>query len=68
MDMFIPGAGYVPYQGDVFEVIYDISGSEVVVTLEYINGNNCLPIDTLTGKEISDNLVYAEIKAWRKIR
>jgi hypothetical protein len=66
--MFIPGAGYVPSQGEVYQVIYEIGGTELVVTLEYINGSNCLPIDTLTGKEISANLAYAEIKAWRKLR
>jgi hypothetical protein len=68
MDMFTTGANFIPNKGDVYEVIYNICGSEIVVTLEYRNDINCLPIDTLTGKEISDNLAYAEIKAWRKLR
>lgn len=67
MEGFTEGHGLVPVDGGVYEVVYDRSGSETVITIDYRNGISNLPVDQQTGEELSDDLADAQIKAWRKL-
>ena len=66
MEGFTEGHGLIPVDGGVYQVVYDRNESQIVVTIDFRNGISNLPVDHETGEELSDDLLYAEIKAWRK--